>query len=107
MVNTENEIKKKVIKAIYSAIDDVNKMLPREARLSKSVDSIIIGRKSILDSLGVVNLIVAVEARIAEEFGFEITLVDARNVAGDGGPLSTLGALVDYISNILEGKRDG
>lgn len=94
--------KEKVMKIIYSAVDDVNKLLPRESRLVKSPGSVLMGRSGKLDSLGLINMIVAVESNIENEFGVSISLVDARAMSQEKGPFGTIQALADYISTLLE-----
>lgn len=99
--------KEKVTKAIYGAVDDVNKLLPRQSRLVKSPDSVIIGRSGKLDSLGLVNMIVAVESKIRAEFGISINLAEAGVMSQDKGPLRTIGTLANYVTARLEENLNG
>lgn len=96
--------KKRVIEVIYAAVDEVNKQLSREMRLEKSSDSVILGSEGKLDSLGFVNFIVAAEAKIEEELGATVRLVDENTISE--GYFSDIGALADYISSLLEGKEN-
>ncbi len=88
---------------IYSAIDEVNERLPAEERLDKSIDTILFGESGRLDSLGLVNLIVAIEQKIEEEYGITVVLAEEGEL-GDMTPFTTTGKLVNHVSWILERK---
>ena len=100
--------KEKVIQAIFRAVDELNQQLPRRQRLRKSVDTFLFGDHGVLDSLGLVNLIVTTEQKIEEEFGIAITLSDEKALSQkDNSPFETIEKLADYISLFLEEKADG
>ena len=99
--------KEQVVQAVYGAIDEVNQLLAKELQLEKSPETVVVGRGGKLDSLGIVNLIVATEARFAEEFGVTLNLADKMAMPGDKSPLETVGALTDYIGSLLNGESDG
>ena len=86
---------------VFEAIDDVNEMLPREYWLAKSVETAILGPTGVLDSMGFVNLIAAVEERIAAELGLTVSLLGRED---RGGAFNTVGTLVTYISRVIAAK---
>jgi len=92
----------KIIQAIFRAVDEVNQELPEGQRLKKSLDTVLFGRSGVLDSVGLVNLIVAAEEKIEEEFGSTITIADERAMSQKNSPFRTIGTLVDYVSSLLE-----
>ena len=94
----ENET---IIQILFDVIDEVNQEFPEEQRLEKSIDTVLFGKSGKLDSLGLVNLIVAIEQRIEEEFRVLITLADERAISQKHSPFRTLGTLADYISLLL------
>jgi acyl carrier protein len=57
----------------------------------------LIGRNGILDSLGLVNLIVDVEEEVNARFDLAISLVDDRAMSQKHSPFATIGRLADYI----------
>lgn len=61
----------------------------------------LIGRDGALDSLKLVSLVVTVEQRIEERFGKRLVLVDERAMSQNASPFRTLGALADYIVELL------
>lgn len=96
---TNNE---RITNVIFSAVEEVNDQLPRKQRLEKSIDAILFGKSGKLDSLGLVNLIVAVEEKIQEEFGVTVTLADERAMSQTNSPFKSLGTLADYVVLLLE-----
>jgi acyl carrier protein len=94
----------RVVKAIFSAIDEVNQQLPREQRLEKSTHTVLLDESGKLDSLGLVNLIVSTEQNIEEEFGIAISLVDEEALSQENGPFRNVSTLLCYIARILGEK---
>jgi acyl carrier protein len=88
---------------IFSAIDEVNERLSGEEQLEKSINTTLFGESGKLDSLGLVNLIVAIEQKIEDEYGITVVLVEEGEL-GDMIPFATTGNLVDHVLRILERK---
>ncbi len=95
-------IEERVIEAIFGAVEGVNEQLPEKNQLEKSVDTILFGKSGKLDSLGFVNLIVAVEEKIEEEFGVMLTLADERAMSQKRSPFKSIKTLAGYILQLLE-----
>ena len=93
----------KVVQVIFSAVDDLNQQLPRDQHLEKSTDSVLLGSQK-LDSLGFVNLIVATEQKIEEEFGTPVSLFDEKAMSQQNSPFKNIGTLADYIDSLLENR---
>ena len=96
-----------VEKTIFAAIDNVNRLLLPAQRLVKSGETLLTGNDSALDSLGLVNLIVAVERGVEEKFGASITLVSQESMSLKDSPFHSVEALVDYTQSLLEKKMNG
>ena len=94
-------------KTIFTAIDDLNGLLLPAQRLPKSEDAFLTGNDSVLDSLGLVNLIVATERKVEEEFGVGVTLVTQESMSRPESPFRTVGTLADYVQSLLEKKTNG
>ena len=97
----------KIKEALFSAIDDINQLLSEEQRLEKNLNAFVYGEAGKLDSLGLVNFIVAVEKKIEDDFGILITLADDKAMSKTNSPFRTVGKLVNYISVLLEEKSNG
>ena len=94
--------KKDIIKVIYEAVDEINQQLPAETQLGKSDDTVLFGRLGKLDSLGLVNLKVAVEEKLEDELGLTVTIVDERAMSQSSSPFRTIETLLDYIDLLLK-----
>lgn len=96
-----------VVEVIFWAIEDLNQQLPEKDRLEKSLETVLFGKAGKLDSLGFVNLIVAVEQRIQEETGQAIALADERAMSQKESPFRTVDTLANYIMSILDDASAG
>ena len=90
----------KIIQSIMDAIDEINERNPEEKRLSKSVDTVLTGESGKLDSLGLVSFVVAVEERIQNDLGGNISLAD--EIGNVDGVLRTPETLAEHIANELQ-----
>ena len=100
-------MKEKIVKLVFEAIREVNDQLPIEKRLELSEGTIIFGREGKLDSLGVVNLIVAVEQAVEDNLGVSLVLADDRAMSQKRSPFQTVGTLVEYINQLLKEQGNG
>ncbi len=104
--DSEMQNKERVTKVVFNVIEEINQELPDNQQLEKSRETVLFGRLSELDSLGLVNLIIATEQAIEEEFGVTITIADERAMSQKNSPFKTLGALIDYACLLLEKEND-
>jgi acyl carrier protein len=95
------KIEENVLRAICSAVDTINEELPKNEKISKSIETNLYGKNGNLDSLALVNLIVAVEEKIEDEFGTAITLADERAMSQSKSPFKSIGSLTNYILLLL------
>ena len=89
---------------IYKAIEAANNLSDAPEPLVSAEETIIFGRGSSLDSLGLVSLIVDVERLLEEEHGVVLTLADDKAMSQKTSPFRTVGTLADYIGALLNGK---
>jgi len=86
-----------VIEILYEVVDKLNRQLTKHDQLEKSTETILSGEGGQLDSLGIINFIIAVEQKLEDRFHIEITLTDEKIITAMDGPLHTIGTLADYI----------
>jgi len=68
----------------------------------------LIGKRGVLDSLGLVSLIVDVEQKIDDDYGLSLTIADDRAMSQEKSPFRTVGTLAEYISRLIqEEQQDG
>lgn len=64
-------------------------------------ETILIGKGSILDSLGLVTLIVDLEQKLEDDHGISVTLVNDRAMSQKNSPFRTVQTLTDYIYGLV------
>ena len=82
----------------------MNAQLPNEGHIEKSNNTALFGSGSKLDSLDLINLVVAVEQNIEDEFDVTIKLADERVLSQKTSPFKTVRTLTDYIEMLLGEK---
>jgi acyl carrier protein len=95
----------RLIRAIFAAVDEVNEQLPNQRKVNKSMHAVLIGRGKQMDSLAFVNLIVAIEQKIEDEFGVVINLADGDILSQASDSFENLEKLADYISVLMGAKK--
>lgn len=82
---------------VAASIEQVNRQLPADRKIDSDERSPLFGADGNLDSLGVVNLIVALQKFVEEEFEVELQLRLEDVIAEDSSPFRTLETLVNYL----------
>ncbi len=101
----ENRLREQISEAIRAAIVEVNAVLPAAMRLESSEDEVIFGKGGRLDSLGLVNLILAVETHLAER-NLHISLTDERAMSQVRSPFRSIHALADFVESGLSAQAN-
>ena len=65
-------------------------------------DTRLVGREAVLDSMGLVNLIVDVEQRLEAECGLVVILADERAMSQQSSPFRSVQTLTDYICGLAQ-----
>lgn len=94
-----------IVSLIVERLRDLGDGVERPAPADASQETALFGPEGILDSLGLVALIVDVEEAIAERTGVAITLGDDRAVSQRSSPFRTVGSLAEYIATLAGGAR--
>ena len=89
------EQKQKITNLVFSVIDEINKELSKDEHIIKSLDSVIYGSNGQLDSLGLVNFVVAVEQKIEDVFEKSINLADDKAMSEKNSPFQTIETFVN------------
>jgi len=96
--------KKQIISVIYSTFDEINEELPKKNHLAKKESEIIYGNDGKLDSLGLVNLIVSIEAAIDEELDSQIVIANEKAMSMKNSPFRNVDTLSEFILELLDEK---
>ncbi|MCP4713849.1 MAG: long-chain fatty acid--CoA ligase [Deltaproteobacteria bacterium] len=95
-------IEVQVEQLLFEAIDDVNETLPEAQRIERVKSSPLFGEGGGLDSLSLVNLIVATEQKVQEALDCSITLADEKAMSQKNSPFRTVESLAAYIIMLLK-----
>ena len=91
-----------IVAAIYRAVDWINGELPPDRQLIKARETRLLGSQSVLDSMHLVSLIVAIEREVEDMFGVALTLADERALSMKESPFRSIQSLADYIGILIK-----
>lgn len=91
-----NNDRRRVLDALLAAIADVNEQLPKERRLATAPNVVLCGEGGALDSLGLLNFMLAAERRL-EDAGYRVNLTAIPNAGDSAGPLRDIATLAEYV----------
>ncbi len=60
------------------------------------------GEQAILDSVGLVSVILEVESQLDERHGISVTVANERAMSQSKSPFITVGAVADYVVQLIE-----
>ena len=60
-------------------------------------ETVLVGNEPVLDSLGVVQLIVEIEQRVEQGHGISVTLANDKAMSQKNSPFRTVGVLADHV----------
>ena len=88
---------------VSCAIDRLNELLPSGLSVPKERTTRLLGWGGRLDSMGFVNLVVALEEELEKQLGITATLADEMTMDGQG--LSTVGELHELLARVVRSRR--
>ena len=86
--------------AVLKAIEAVNERLPEDERVTPGRDTEILGPSRSVDSLGLVELIIEIEATVRDELGVTLNLANESELLSRSQ--GTIGTVIDYIEGMLQ-----
>ncbi|MEL6830770.1 MAG: hypothetical protein AAFO63_11600 [Pseudomonadota bacterium] len=91
------------LQAVYNAIEELNPQLQDDRQLQPDENCLIFGEGAPLDSLDLVNLVMAVEQHIMDLTGDELVLASEAAMSRKRSPYRSVGALADYAVELANG----
>ncbi len=95
----QSDARQIVLSALSDLLASEGQGLPETAGEAPAL----IGRAAVLDSFGLVNLILDVEQRLQVECGVSVVLADERAMSQKHSPFLTVDTLASYICRLLNG----
>lgn len=93
--------RERILEIVYASISELNQRFEPPARLALDAGTLLYGAEGPLDSLQLVELIVATEQRIEDELAVSLTLADERALARKSSPFRSVASLVEYVEERL------
>ena len=87
---------------ILDSIREINEFRDEEDRIALSGDAVLMGDGGTLDSLGLTNLIVAIEERVENDLGKSIILFDEAIFDEGANPFETVSTLATLIEEKIQ-----
>lgn len=85
---------------VMAAITDVLQQRG-QADATVDLDTRLVGGSAVLDSLGLVTLIVDLEQRVEDELGHALTLANERAMSRANSPFLSVRTLTEYIHGLI------
>ncbi|HEY3862875.1 MAG TPA: hypothetical protein VGO59_13405 [Verrucomicrobiae bacterium] len=92
----------KVRNVVDGAIDRLNELMPAGGEVSKDPATVLLGQDGLLDSMGFINLVVALEEGFEKEFGRQVNLSDGLAA---GAQPHTIADLYQALTRIAQSKK--
>lgn len=98
-------MKDQIINLIVRAFEEIQEDYPNVNLEDPPEKTPLFGKRSTLDSLGLVNLIVCVEEAILNELDKEIVIADDRAMSKTVSPFLSIGSLARHIEKVLSNDK--
>jgi acyl carrier protein len=102
MIKFNAEINDTVNSILSDIVTDINDELSEDRQITFDKDAVIWGQEGVLDSIGLVTILVKIETALTSHYGTPIHLIDSRAMSQASSPFRTLGTLADYIQTTLK-----
>ena len=89
--------RERALELIYATIDVVNQLLPPAKRLARRPATVIVGAGGSLDSLGIINFVLALEEHASDALGRPVQLLNAEVLAAEDTPFRTVDTLATHL----------
>jgi len=92
----------KIVKIVFTAMEEFNAIYEINLPIEQKEETPLYGYNGVLDSLGLVSLIVMIEQAIEDELDVSLILADERALSQKTSPFLKVSLLVDYIYKLIE-----
>jgi acyl carrier protein len=95
---------KDLVAMIVEAIHELTEQQDLPVSVGLDEQTPLYGQDGLLDSLGLVSLIVAVEQAVEDTLGVSVSLADEKAMSQRHSPYRTIGSLAAYASRLIEAE---
>ena len=94
---------KKIKKILIETTNDYFESQDMDIKANEN--TVLFGKDSVLDSMGLVNVIIDIESRFLDE-GYEISLTSEKAMSRRSSPFRTVSTLAEFIEEQISEKKD-
>ena len=98
-------MKKKYLQIIKGAIQELNNSKGEEDKIGLAPNTVLLGTDSAIESIDLINMIVAIEEKVKTEYGQSIVLVNEHSMSSPNHPFQTISSLATYLGEILSESK--
>ena len=91
---------------IKNAIQELNDTKEGDS-IDLTPDTVLLGPKSGIDSIDLINLIVAIEEKVNAKYGQSINLVSERAMSSQVTPFGSVSSLAAYLEELISENESG
>jgi D-alanine--poly(phosphoribitol) ligase subunit 2 len=95
-------IETQVDEILFAAIEEINEQRPLDQKIKADKATLLFGSEATLDSLPLVNLLVAAERKVEETLRISINIVDERAMSQKNSPFKSVETLANYIVMLVK-----
>lgn len=95
-----------LVDLIVQVAEEVNVARENKIPVEQGADAPLYGKDGVLDSLGLVSLVVAVEEAIEDNFDVFVTLADEKAMSQRSSPFLTVGTLATYAEGRIKEEQN-
>ena len=92
---------------IHAALDEQSSLLTLPLDLKAGDETPIFGADGLLDSMGLVTLVVTMEDMIERDFGVAVSIVSDKAMSARRSPFATIGSLAEFVCELIQEARNG
>lgn len=100
-MNSETNFDELIDSALSEAIDEANESLAADEAVALTDEAALFGGGGPLDSIGLVNFVVAVEQAVEDRAGRSIVLASEKAMSRRSSPFRSVGALRAFLRELL------
>jgi acyl carrier protein len=97
-------VRKELIALIIKMLQEIDMHQAGEIPRDVESETPLFGQEGILDSVGLVTLIVTVEQAIEDTFGVSVSLADEKAMSQQYSPYRTIATMAEYAQRIMQGE---
>ncbi len=99
-------IKDTVEKIVIGALKEHGESTENEGLKNPTPETRLFGKRGLLDSLGMINLVLELEELLFETYGVNVVIANEKALSQKRSPFRDVNSLVNYTTSLLESVDD-